>query len=96
MHEYSLARSLVHTIEDIAVQQGALGVVAAQVRLSPFSCMSADGLRENFNQAAKGTRAEGALLKVHVPLSETGEELGIGQGVVLESIELKVELTATL
>src|SRR6266496_1766177 len=103
MHESSLARSLVHTINTIATEQAALGVVAARVRLGGFSGMSAEGLREQFTRAARGTRVEGAQLKVHSPSSEgrmtetgDGDDNAVGQGVVLESIELRLELSASL
>jgi len=113
MHESSLARSLVHTINTIAIEQGALGVVAAKVRLGDFSAMSEESLREHFARAARGTRVEGALLKVHSPNSDTyggdgdngdsgdsgdsdADDNAAGPGVVLESVELLLELSASL
>ena len=100
MHEYSLARSLVHTIDTIATEQGALGVVTAQVRLGDFSSMSTDGLCDYFTRAAKGTRVEGATLKVHSPShnsdGDNDNSHALSHEVILESVELRLELCASL
>lgn len=96
MHEASLARSLVYTMNDIASRQGALGVVAARIRLDGFSGISTKGLNEQFIHLSKGTRAEGALLKVRTPDSDIEDSYGAARGLVLESIELRLELSTSL
>ena len=103
MQEYSVATRLGHTIVTIATGQGALGVGAAQGRLGDFSGLSTESLRDYFTRAARGTRVEGALLKVHSPNNDTddGDDYynytnALSQGVVLESVELRLELRASL
>ena len=89
MHENSVARSLVNTIDTLAASRGAQAVVSAQVRLGELAFMTEEDLREHFIHASKGTRAEGALLLVHS--NSNGEDEGTLEGLVLESVELQLE-----
>jgi hydrogenase nickel incorporation protein HypA/HybF len=63
MHEDSLLQALVRQIEDVARDECAANVVAADVWVGALSHLeSEEHFREHFDRAAAGTVAEGAEL----------------------------------
>jgi hydrogenase nickel incorporation protein HypA/HybF len=86
MHEASLTRGLVRTIEEIAAREGATRVVGIEVWLGALSHMSKEHLAEHFAQAAAGTIAEGAALRVSVSDDPAHSD---AQDIRLESVELE-------
>jgi hydrogenase nickel incorporation protein HypA/HybF len=82
MHERSLATSLVRAAEEAARSEGARCVLAVRARLPELGHVSPEHLRAHFEIAAAGTIVEGARLDV-AP--------GAGEGLVLESIEVRDE-----
>ena len=64
MHETGLIRDLVHRLEAAARDAGAEGVAGVEVWLGALSQMSAEHFREHFDEAVRGTVAEGALLNI--------------------------------
>lgn len=65
MHEAGLMKSLMRTVHDVATQEQARRVTAVEVWLGALSHMSPDHFREHFEEAAKGSVAEGARLITH-------------------------------
>ena len=66
MHEASLLNSLMNKITGIAAEQKAVRVTRVSVWLGALSHISAGHFREHFVEAARGTIADGADLKVSV------------------------------
>jgi hydrogenase nickel incorporation protein HypA/HybF len=86
MHEASLIKDLMRKLEEIAGAESAGKIVGVTVWLGALSHMSAEHFAEHFEQAAAGTRAEGAKLTVTV--SEDIDD-GHAQDIRLESVELE-------
>ena len=86
MHEFSLIASLLNKIEAIAREQQATKVTGVRVRLGALAHISADHLREHFEQGALGTIAEGARLDVTVGCDYTEPH---AQEILLESVVVK-------
>lgn len=63
MHEASLMKDLMGQLTGLAETQGARRIVAIEVWLGALSHMSPEHFQEHFDQAAKGTLAEGAELR---------------------------------
>ena len=80
-------RDLVDRIVDVATTERASAVTRIHVRLGALSHFTPHHFREHFDDAARGTAAEGAT--VDAVLSEDARA-GDSTGVVLESIELEV------
>jgi hydrogenase nickel incorporation protein HypA/HybF len=73
MHESSLIPDLMEKINQVARDNGAKKVVAVELEVGAMAGISPDHLREHFDEAAVGTPAEGAELRITVaedPLSE--------------------------
>jgi hydrogenase nickel incorporation protein HypA/HybF len=73
MHESSLIPDLMEKINQVARDNGARKVVAVELSIGAMAGISPDHLREHFDEAAAGTPAEGAQLRIRVdedPLSE--------------------------
>jgi hydrogenase nickel incorporation protein HypA/HybF len=73
MHESSLIPDLMEKINQVARDNGAQKVVAVELEVGAMAGISPDHLREHFDEAAVGTPAEGAELRITVaedPLSE--------------------------
>lgn len=87
MHEVSLIRHLMDRLHRIAEGEGATRIAAVHVWLGALSHMSRDHFVEHFNEAARGTAAEGAELKVTV--SEDTEDPK-AQSLILQSVEVEV------
>lgn len=86
MHEASLMKGLMRRIEDVAHAENARQVVGVTVWLGALSHMSAEHFAEHFEEAAAGTRAEGAKLRITVS-SDTADPNA--QDIRLESVELE-------
>jgi hydrogenase nickel incorporation protein HypA/HybF len=86
MHEFSLIASLLNKIEAIAREQQATKVTGVRVRLGALAHISADHLREHFEQGARGTIAEGARLDIIEKRDLTEPH---AQEILLESVVVK-------
>lgn len=85
MHEMSLMKDLMGKILTVAKENDADRVVSVSVWLGALSHMSADHFREHYEEAAKGTIAEGAELKTE--LSEDVDDPN-AQEILLKDIEV--------
>lgn len=81
MHERALMLDVMRKIEEVALADGAARVTAVSVRLGELSHFTPDHFREHFEDASRGTIAEGAAVQAVVD--------GAGDGVVLESVEVE-------
>jgi len=86
MHEASLMRDLLRQVLDLAAQRGAVRVVGLTVRLGALSHMSPAHFRAHFDQAARGTIAEGAVLEAVV---ESDIRAANAADVLLEAIDIE-------
>ena len=69
MHEYSLARALLHQVEEIVRREGAVGVRSVSVTIGEFSGVDPDLLQMAFEQvSAKSLVVSGKLLIEKVAL----------------------------
>ncbi|WP_288129099.1 hydrogenase/urease maturation nickel metallochaperone HypA [Microbulbifer sp.] len=85
MHEQSLIRSLVEKIYLMAAkQQGRL--VEVRLRLGALAHISADHLREHFEQETMGTQLEGLRLQIEAQSDIHHPE---AQDIILESLEFE-------
>lgn len=87
MHERALMRDLVGRVEELAAAEHATAVRRVRVRLGALSHFTPEHFREHFDDAARGTRAEGAAVEATLSEDATAENAA---GVVLESVELEV------
>lgn len=62
MHERSIMASLMRRIDALARSHGARRVTAVRVRLGALSHMSKEHFCEHFEQAARGSLAQGAAI----------------------------------
>jgi hydrogenase nickel incorporation protein HypA/HybF len=86
MHERALILDLVGEVERVAQAEGARRVTRVDVRLGALSHFTPDHFREHFEDAARGTVAEGA--GVHAELD--GDVYAPrADGVVLERVEVE-------
>lgn len=83
MHEQSLITDLVGKITLLASQQDG-SVVAAKLRLGALAHISADHLREHFEQELSGTDLEGLQLDIEQLTDIHHPE---AQEIILESLE---------
>jgi hydrogenase nickel incorporation protein HypA/HybF len=87
VHERAVMNDLIRKIDSEAAAAGGGRVVAVRVRLGALSHFTIDHFRSHFDDAARGTYAEGALVEATLETDPTARD---AQGVVLESIELEV------
>ena len=87
MHEQALMRDLMHKITAEARAEGGLRVTRIRVRLGALSHLTEEHFREHFEDASRGTVAEGAAVEAELGIDPTDPH---AQGVVLESIEVEV------
>ena len=87
MHERAVMRDLVGRIDELAAAEAATAVTRIEVRLGALSHFTPEHFREHFEDAARGTRAEGA--EVEATLSDDTSAADAA-GLVLETIELEV------
>jgi hydrogenase nickel incorporation protein HypA/HybF len=88
VHERALMEDLIRKIEATAQAEGARRVVRVRVRLGALSHFTPEHFREHFDDAARGTVAEGA--EVGATMSEEPTDPD-AQSVVLEEIELQLD-----
>jgi len=87
MHERAVMRDLVGRIDELAEAEQATAVTLIQVRLGALSHFTREHFREHFEDAARGTRAEGATVEATLCDDATAPDAA---GVVLETVELEV------
>jgi hydrogenase nickel incorporation protein HypA/HybF len=87
VHEKALMDDLMRTIEAQAHAEGARRVTRIRVRLGALSHFTPAHFREHFEDASRGTLAEGA--EVEAALRTDPTEAG-AQGVVLESFDVEL------
>ena len=87
MHEKALMDDLMAKILEVAGLQGGGRVRRIRVHLGALSHFTPGHFREHFDDAARGTLAEGAEI-----VAELGTDLTAPQasGVVLESVEVEL------
>jgi hydrogenase nickel incorporation protein HypA/HybF len=86
MHERALLKDVVRKLDEVSRAAGGARVVGVRVRLGALSHFTPEHFREHFEDATRGTRAEGAVVDAFVDPSTTDER---AQGVVLESVEIE-------
>ena len=86
MHEFSLIANLMKKIQEVADVEHANRIARVKVRLGALSHISANHFREHFEQAAKGTVAEGSRLEI-VTSTDCAEPEA--QSILLESVEVE-------
>ncbi|MBZ0135424.1 MAG: hydrogenase/urease maturation nickel metallochaperone HypA [Planctomycetes bacterium] len=86
MHEASLMRDLMRKVMAVAAGQNASRVTGIRVRLGALSHMTPGHFQEHFDEAARGTVAEGARIET---LEDNDIRSPAAADVVLESIEVE-------
>ena len=86
MHEASLMKGLMNRLHEIAAAENATRVTGVSVWLGALSHMSREHFREHFVAAARGSLAEGAVLRITLS-QDTGHPSA--QDIVLEDVELE-------
>jgi hydrogenase nickel incorporation protein HypA/HybF len=87
MHERALMRDVMSRIEELARVEGASRVTRVDVQLGALSHFTPDHFREHFEDASRGTVAEGALVVATVAADRTDV---YASEVLLESVEVEV------
>ena len=87
MHERSLLDALMRKVATEVLQAGALRARALTLRLGALSHFSPQHFREHFQEASRGTVAEGAALTLEEATDPADPD---AQGVLLVSIELEL------
>jgi hydrogenase nickel incorporation protein HypA/HybF len=87
MHEQAVMRDLVGRIDELAAAERATAVTRIHVRLGALSHFTPEHFREHFEDAARGTRAEGATIEAALCDDMSAPD---AVGVVLETVELEV------
>ena len=87
MHEQAVMRDLLGRILELATAERASAVTRVNVRLGALSHFTPEHFREHFEDASRGTRAEGATVEASLSYDATDENAA---GVMLESVELEV------
>ena len=86
MHERALMRDVVARLETVAEAEGSARVTRVSVRLGALSHFTPEHFREHFEDAARGTVAEGATVDAVVETDPAGPRAG---DVVVESVEVE-------
>lgn len=86
MHEASLMKTLMRRVEDLAREHGARRITRIAVKLGALSHFSPDHFREHFEQASRGTVAEGASLEIEL-LTDISDPRA--QDVIVESVDIE-------
>jgi hydrogenase nickel incorporation protein HypA/HybF len=87
MHEKALMDDLMAKILEVADAEGGLRVKRIRVHLGALSHFTPEHFREHFDDAARGTLAEGAAIEAEAGTDLTAPD---ANGVVLESVEVEV------
>lgn len=85
MHEQSLIKNLVGTIQQLAAKENAT-VLGAKLRLGALAHISADHLRDHFEQETDGTALQGLRLVIEEQSDIHHPE---AQDIILESLEFR-------
>jgi hydrogenase nickel incorporation protein HypA/HybF len=88
MHETSLIPDLIAKIEAVARENGATKITAVDIEIGALAMIGPDHLKEHFIEAAKGTIAEGADLRLKLcedPLDPEASSL------LLKAVEVETE-----
>jgi hydrogenase nickel incorporation protein HypA/HybF len=88
MHELSLMNDLMKKIAAVAGEQGASRVTAVHVGLGALSHMSPAHFRQHFDEAVRGTIAEGATLRIDVA---TDKSDAYAQDILLKDLEVEID-----
>ncbi len=86
MHESSLIPDLIAKIEAVARENGASKVTAVDVQIGALAMIGPDHLKEHFIEAAEGTVAEGADLRLTVSEDPLDSEAG---SLLLKAVEVE-------
>lgn len=86
MHEQALMRDVMAKIEGVALADGARRVTRVRVRLGALSHFTPEHFREHFDDASRGTLAEGAEVDA-VLLDDLADPNAAA--VLLESVEVE-------
>jgi hydrogenase nickel incorporation protein HypA/HybF len=87
MHERALMRDVMARIEALARSEGATRVTKVSVRLGALSHFTPGHFREHFEDAARGTVAEGATVDAELDGDISDRR---ARDVLLESVEVEV------
>ena len=87
MHERALMSDVMARIETLARSEGATRVTRVSVRLGALSHFTPGHFREHFEQAARGTVAEGAAVEAEVDGDIRDRR---ASDVLVESVEVEV------
>ena len=87
MHERTLMRDVMSRIQEIARDEGATRITRVDVRLGALSHFTPNHFREHFEDASRGTVAEGALVVATI-VEDTRDPHA--SDVVVESVEVDV------
>lgn len=85
MHEYGVMRNVVRMIEERSAPRGAERVAVVSVRVGALAAADPEHLQAHFFEAARGTIAEGAELRVKVGVDPFDIN---AQEIVLEGFEV--------
>lgn len=88
MHEKHVTEDLVRKLESVALGEGGRRVTRISVRLGALSHFTPEHFREHFEDAARGTLAEGAEVEAEVGVDPTAPG---AQDVLLETVELELD-----
>ena len=86
MHDRALMRDILGRIEELARAERATRVSRVNVRLGALSHFTPAHFREHFEDASRGTVAEGAHVEATLDTEIRATE---AHGVVLESVEVE-------
>lgn len=86
MHERALMRDVLRKIEEVALADGAARVTRVSVRLGALSHFTPEHFREHFDDAARGTVAEGAEIDATLDGDIADSR---ARDVVVESVEVE-------
>jgi hydrogenase nickel incorporation protein HypA/HybF len=86
MHERALMEDIVRKVEELAALNGAPRVTRVSVRLGVLSHFTVEHFREHFEDAARGTVAEGAQVDAVLDDEFTDAR---ARNVVLESVDIE-------
>lgn len=86
MHEHAIMNDLMRKIDEVARSEGAARVTRLKVRLGALAHMTPEHFLEHFADAARGTVAEGAQVRVEQSADVYATD---ALDVLLESIDVE-------
>jgi hydrogenase nickel incorporation protein HypA/HybF len=87
VHEKALMDDLIRKLEATAAAEGSGRVLQIRVRLGALSHFTPEHFRQHFDDAARGTVADGAEVAAELAHDPTAPD---AQSVVLEEVELQL------